>query len=478
MTLELLDKYADLIEAEAACRWVGDFCRVMDPAYESAAHAKRLCEHLEAVERREIDRLMVFMPPRHSKSYHVSQRFPAWYLGRHPDHQVILASYGADLAEFNSRIVRNLISDQRYPFATRIAEDSRAVTRWATEQGGVLVAAGVGGPMTGFGANLLDIDDPIKDREQADSEVYRERVWQWYTDVARTRLMPAGSIVLTQTRWHENDLAGRVLNSPGASRWTVLEMPALDPDGRALWPSWYDVAALAEIRETLGSRGWNALYQQRPSSAEGGLFKRAWFNRRWRELPELTMTIQAVDSAFKDGVGNDYSVIATWGTDGKDYYLIDLWRQRVEYPDLERAIIDQYRKWSPAGVLIEDTASGQVAVQMLQRTTMLPAVPVKVTASKSVRAGAVAPVCEANKVVLPDDAPWVSDWIDEHASFPQGTHDDMVDTTSMALGRLRQWEIELDQPEFENVTEWVDDDEDDDESGLLADFGFRGARSR
>lgn len=434
-TLDAAREYLPELKAEAARRWLSSFCSLMDPAYTPARHTTAICDHLEAVERGEIDRLALFLPPRHSKTYHVSQRFPAWYLGRHPEHQVILASYGADLAESNSRVVRNLLSDVRYPFDTRVAQDSAAVNRWSTDARGTIIAAGVGGAMTGFGAHLMVIDDPVKGREEADSDAYRERAWEWYSDVARTRLMPGGKIVLCQTRWHEDDLAGRAVFA-NPDRWTIVKMPALSADDEPLWPEWFDRAALDEIRVDIGSRAWTALYQQEPSAAEGGMFKRAWFERRFDGTPDLPLVVQAVDSAFKTGTLNDYSVIATWGTDGVDYYLLDVWRDRVEFPELRKAILTCAEQWSPNAVLIEDTAAGQSVLQDLHRGTRLPLIPWKVTASKEARAAAVSPICEALKVVLPSGATWRDAWIDEHAAFPTGLHDDMVDTTSMALARL------------------------------------------
>lgn len=310
----------------------------------------------------------------------------------------------------------------------------------------MVIAAGVGGGVTGFGADVLLIDDPVKNREDADSETMREKAWQWYLDVARTRLMPNGAIVLQMTRWHEDDMAGRVLNSPGASEWTVLNLPALAEAGdtlgrdigQPLWPDWYDEQALADLKRDLGTRSWLALYQQRPTAEEGGMFKRSWFTDRYETAPKMQTIIQTVDSAFKTGVANDYSSIATWGTDGVNYYVLDVWRDKVEFPQLMTAVQDNYAKQAtkPHALLIEDTASGQSVIQQLRSTTKLPVIPVRVSASKEARAGSVAPLAEALKVKLPKYAPWVDEWIEEHVSFPTGKHDDLVDTTSMALARL------------------------------------------
>lgn len=442
---ETLSEFEPTLRAEAARRWLPDFCALMDPSYQSAKHTRILCDHLMAVERRDIDRLMVFMPPRHSKSYHVSQRFPAWYMGRNPDKQIILMSYGDDLAEDNSRKVRNLMREGEYPFRVRVADDTRAVNRWGTDQGGIVIAAGIKGALTGRGADVLDIDDPFKDREEADSESHRNKVWEAYTDVALTRLMPGGAIILTQTRWHEDDLAGRILNNPGSARWTVVEMPAIDDDGQALWPEWFDAEYFTALKEEIGTRSWNALYMQRPQATEGGTFKREWMARRHtdRDLTDVKFRqiIQTVDSSFKTGVGNDPSVIQTWGTDGIDYFLLDLWRKKVEFPELITAIQAEFQKDRPYGrprtVLVEDTAAGQSALQVLRRSTSIPVIPGSVRESKEARAEAITPLFEAGKVSLPARHPLVEEFVNELCAFPTGRHDDHVDCASAALKRLR-----------------------------------------
>jgi predicted phage terminase large subunit-like protein len=438
------------IRRELGRRELAEFCALMDPFYERAVHSDLLCAELEAVDRGDNDRLIVMEPPRHSKTYHTSERFPAWTMGRDPRQQVILASYAAELAWQNSRKARDLFSHPLWPFRARLRNDSQAMNRWETTEGGILLAAGVGGAMTGFGAHKLIIDDFVKNREDADSEVIREKQWQWFTSTARTRLMPNGAIIVTATHWHEDDLIGRILNSPGAARWRVFRLPAIaedanDPLGRkpgaALWPAWYDVPALDEIRVDIGSRDWSALYQQRPTADEGGMFKRAWFARRWADdtLPKMVHTVLVLDAAFKTGVQNDPSSLHLWGTDGIDFYVLAERRGRWEYPDLRRETISMADWYKPQTVLIEDTAAGQSAIQELRRDTMLPIVAHKVTASKEARAGAVSPLCEAGKVLLPEHAPWVDEWIDEHAAFPNGRHDDRVDNTSAALERLSRY---------------------------------------
>ncbi len=432
---------------------MADFCHHMDDAYIQADHTDLLIKHLEALEKREINKLAVFMPPRHGKTYHVSERFPAWYLGKNEKHRVILASYAAELAQFNSRRARALVQDQRFPFPVRVSEGSSAVNRWDTDKGGGVIAAGVGGGLTGFGADLLIIDDPVKDRADADSETRRDATWQWYQEVARTRKMPGGVELLAQTRWHEDDLAGRILNSAGAEGWIVVQLPAIaeagDALGRsvgeALWPTRFPAEALPSVEQgEISSRAWKALYQQQPTADEGGMFKRAWW-KRYRALPQLTRVEQYVDSAFKEGVGNDWTVIATWGGDASgNYYVLEVWRARVEFPELVHAIRDTNRRMahllgrSSIAVVIEDKASGQSAIQQLKRDGGISIIPYKLPAgsSKISRADGVTSFVEAGRVHLPEDATWVADFVDEHAAFPTGKHDDMVDTTSMALDRL------------------------------------------
>ncbi|MBA3366138.1 MAG: phage terminase large subunit [Actinobacteria bacterium] len=435
-----------LAAAELARRHLPDFLALLLQGYERAPHVDLLCEHLEALSRREIDRLMLFMPPRHGKSLHVSQGFPAWYLGRRPRDQVILASYASELAEENSRRVRRFVSDPRFPFAATLSAESTAVNRWHLEQGGAVIAAGVGGGITGFGAHLLIIDDPVKDRAEADSETTRNRTFSWYSEVAQTRLMPGGVVLLTMTRWHADDLAGRLLASRGGDAWTVLRLPALAvdedplgrPEGEPLWPAWFPADALPSVElGAIDSRAFAALYQQRPTLEQGGILRRDWLAARYDTLPGGLRLVQAVDSAFKTGVSADFSVIATWATDGKIFYVIDVWRRRVEFPELVREITSHALEHGPEAIAIEDAASGQSAIQELRANTNLPIIPVRPQGSKESRLAAVSGLFEAGKVLLPQNAAWLGAWIEEHVEFPQGRHDDMVDTTSLALSRIR-----------------------------------------
>ena len=443
----VLKHFAD---KELARRHLPDFCRLMDDKYEATRHTALLCDHLEALERRDIERLAVFMPPRHSKSYHVSQRFPAWFLGRNPDQLVKLASYGADLAESNSRKVRALVRDkQRWPFSVSVSGDSFAVNLWHTaNSAGEVGAVGVGGPLTGMGADLLVVDDPFKGPDDSGSALQRDRVWDWYTQVADTRMQPNGVQLLTQTRWHDDDLAGRILNSPLGSTWTVLTLPAIAVDedalgrgpGEALWPERFPLDRLEQLRKTMGSKSFNALYQQDPLPIKGTMFQPEWFERRYNALPARSTLaiIQTIDSAWRTGVSNDWSVIATWATDGLDYYLIDVFRKRLEYVDLRKAVQDKFAEQQPLKIYCEDASSGLALISELRRTTNLPIIGVPPRGSKQSRAEMATPYFEATRVVLPREAPWLDAWIAEHLRFPNGKHDDQVDTTAMAIIFLNQ----------------------------------------
>ena len=306
--------------------------------------------------------------------------------------------------------------------------------------------------MTGFGADLLVIDDPIKDRVEANSEVRRNQVWDWYTEVAKTRLQRGGLELLMMTPWHEDDISGRIQNSAGASRWTVLRLPALcddpatDPLGRTqgevLWPDGPPLpsVALGEI----STRAFQALYQCAPTAQDGDIFQRAWMNRRYKRLPELKRAAFYVDGAWtgkkSPGVSSSRSAIGVWGTDGIDYYLVHAWAELVEYPELKRKVVDSYRHWRPIAPsftpCVEKAASGIPILQEMKRSSSIPFVGVNVDQSKVVRAEAVSQLFESGHVLLPESAPWLDDWIEEHIKFPTGTTDDLVDTTSGCLARL------------------------------------------
>ena len=445
---ELLRKAAERDGAnELARRHLGDFCALMDPGFTMARHTAKIIEALEAVERGDINKLAIELPPRHGKSYLASERFPAWYMGRNGDRQLIIASYGAELAVQKARTARNLLEDDRSPFDVKVSQDSAAAHRWATTKGGVVIAAGVGGSLTGFGAHGAIIDDPVKDREDADSPTQSEKKWAWYQEILRTRLMRGSWQVLMQTRWGENDLAGRIRNSAGASDWFWLTLPLFavenDPLGRAigelLWPEG-ELPIPSVDKGEISSRGFQALYQQDPQPDTGLIFKREWLdlNPGWTSLPEMEATVLAIDCASKDGVTNDFSAATVWGKSGGKNYLIGGRHGRMEYTELKRmthALIETYQ---PTVTVVEDTSSGTPLIQEMRRSGIPLASDIP-KGKKEARAEAITPLFEAGLVVLPAQrSVWLDEWIGQHLRFGSGqSHDDYVDTSVMALNRLR-----------------------------------------
>jgi len=426
------------------------FAQATFPRYQPAPHHRLIADALMQVERGEIDRLIITMPPRHGKTELASIRFPAWYLGRNPDKRILAASYAASLAYRLSRQARNVVGGIGWPFpAVRIADDLAQVQQWDLAGGrGGYQAAGVGGGLTGAGGHLILIDDPVKNQEEADSASFRDGVWDWYQSVAYTRQEEHGAIVLIMTRWHSDDLAGRLLaaQAQGGDRWTVLHLPALaepgDPLGRepgaALWPEKYDVAALDRIRMAAGSRVFAALYQGQPSNDDTALLKREWW-RTYREAPaRFDRVIQSWDMTFKGGAANDYVVGQVWGKVGADCYLLDQVRARLDFPATLAAIRDLTARWPAAHIkLVEDTANGPAVIATLSRE-IVGLVPVRPEGGKVARVNAIAGVVESGNVYLPDPRayPWAADFIEEAAAFPTGAHDDMIDAMSQGLVRL------------------------------------------
>lgn len=435
------DEVLLLARMDLAC-----YATALWPPFELAAHHRCIVDKLEAVERGEIDRVMIFMPPRHGKSFLGTQVFAAWFLGRHPDRSIITACYGQELADDFGRQVRNLVSDPLHHAIFpefRLADDSNSMRRFGTTAGGSYYAVGRGGPITGRGAHLLLIDDPLKDAEEARSEVIRRALHEWFSSVAYTRLQPGGAVVLISTRWHEDDLAGRLIREDPKG-WDILCLPAIaEVDdgfrraGDALWPEKFPIMVLEEKRAVIGGAAFESLYQQRPAAAEGVIFKREWW-RYFRDPPAFRRIVHSWDTAFKSGAENDFSVCTIWGVAGNGhYYLLWLWRGKVEFPDLKRRMISLAEQWKPIQILVEDKASGQSLIQELGYATALPIIPIKVDKDKRARAEAITPLIEAGVVFLPESAPWLQDFVDELAAFPNGVHDDAVDSTTQALNYLR-----------------------------------------
>lgn len=432
-----------------------DLLEVTDPSYVRAAHLELLNEYLLKCERREIRRLMIFMPPQHGKSTTTSKGFAAHWMGMFPDEPVILASYGQDWAEHWGREVRGLMQEYgEEVFGLKVRQDSKAAGRWQLEgRKGGMTAVGIGGSMTGRGAGLALLDDPVKDQEEARSPIIQQRNIDWYQTVLKTRLAQNGVIVLIMTRWHENDLAGYILRTEGHA-WTVLNLPAIAEDGdmmgrqvgEALWELKYSRNYLDEIRygaidpESGQRKGgttsywFNAMYQQRPTEEEGGRFKRHWW--QWYTLGQLPGTpmqgVNAIDTAGYDTkTTGDYAVVHSACKVGPDVFTTNIQRGHWEFPELiQRARNAQLENGWP--ILVEEVPWSKPVIQALRNHGCM-VIAFKIGGhSKEARAdGGAVPYVEAGRWYVPVGAVWVDEFIEEHAAFPNGVHDDQVDTTSM-----------------------------------------------
>lgn len=415
------------------------FSEYTNPAYIPAPHHNLIAEKLESVGRGEIKRLMIAMPPRHGKSELASRRFPAMLMGLYPGKQVIAASYNSDLANDFGREVRNIVDSPEYGmlFDTRLAQDSKAANRWHTNAGGMYVAAGVGTAITGRGADVLLIDDPFKDREEADSELRRQRVWDWYTSTAYTRLMPGGAIVVINTRWHDDDLSGRLLaeQANGGDQWELLSLPAIDIGGNALWPEWYPLERLEQIRGVLPARDWNSLYQQNPIPDDGDYFKSGWFGE-YDELPANLRMYGASDYAVTDGDG-DFTEHGIAGVDSNNnLYVADWWRGQTAADVWIEKKCDMILEHKPhcwfgeAGPIrraIEPFLMRRMqAREAYCRIEWLPSISDKPTRARPIQA-----LASMGKVYFPKNAPWKHELLAQMLRFPAGKYDDGVDVMSL-----------------------------------------------
>lgn len=429
-------------------------------AYLDMAGKYRLAQHLQIIDAALCDveagrckRLIIEVPPRHGKSLLSSKYFPAWFLGRNPDRRVILASYGADLASDFGRAARDVLEawGERV-FGVKVSAKSSAANRWDIDgHRGGMITAGVGGPITGRGADVLIIDDPIKNREDAESKGIRDKQWGWFTSTAYTRLEPDGAIIVIQTRWHEDDIAGRLQQeaAAGGEQYRVIRLPAIADDdadelgrakGEALWPTRYGLDRLQQIAAAVGSYVWNALYQQRPVAPEGNLLRKTWFESYDTPPTEFDAQWQSWDCTFKDTDGSDYVVGQVWGRVGADRYLLDQVRDRMDYPTTKRAMRALSKRWPNATAkYVEDKANGSAIISEMSRE--IPGIiPVNPEGGKVARVAAISPIVEAGNVWLPHRslAAWVPEFIEECAAFPNGAHDDQVDAMSQGLVQEQQ----------------------------------------
>jgi len=426
-----------LAQAELSRRSLPEFAQRIFPGWRNAAHLDRIAQLLEAVERGELRRLMINLPPRHGKSLLCSQIFPAWYLGRNPRRHVIMATHSVELSERNSRAARLFVQDELWPFAARLSEDSTSAARWNLVDGGGLFACGVESSVTGRGADKLILDDVQHDSGTA---AERESAWRWFCEIAIPRLEPSAAIVAIGTRFAEDDLFGRLLAAEDGGEWTVLRLPAIaeehDPLGRsagdALWPARVPLAELEARRRGMGARWFECQFQQDPVPLEGNVFKASWL-QRYDTAPEFEKIVVALDAAAKTGVANDYSVLVVLGIAKNGYYLLDVIRRRVEYPDLVRITTATYERWAPSSIYVEDTSNAVALIQELRRESRLPIVPVRPQGSKIARAEGITGAVESGRVYLPAEAAWLTEFERELLAFPNAKHDDQVDAFVMAV---------------------------------------------
>ena len=426
------------------------FVKRVWPEFIEGSHHKKIAEKFNDLANGKIKRLIINMPPRHTKSEFASFLLPAWMIGRRPKLKIIQSTHTTELAVRFGRKAKTLMDAPEYKeiFPTRLREDSQAAGKWETEQGGEYYAAGVGSAITGRGADLLIIDDPHSEQDAMNIDAL-ERAYEWYTSGPRQRLQPGGAIVLVMTRWNTKDLTGMLLRESGnvkSDKWELIEFPAILPSGKAVWPEYWKLEELEGVKASLSLQKWNAQWMQNPTSEEGALIKREWW-RKWEKdtIPPLEHVIQSYDTAFMKKETADYSAITTWGVfhnnedSGPQLILLDAIKDRFEFPELRRIAYQQYQYWQPETVLVEAKASGLPLTYELRKM----GIPViNYTPSKGndkhSRVNSVAPLFESGQIWAPVDKEFAQEVIEECAAFPYGDHDDLVDSMTQAVMRFRQ----------------------------------------
>jgi predicted phage terminase large subunit-like protein len=434
------------------------FVKRVWPDFIEGEHHKKIAEKFNDLANGKIKRLIINMPPRHTKSEFASFLLPAWMIGRKPDLKIIQTTHTTELAVRFGRKSKTLMDMPEYKeiFITRLREDSQAAGKWETEQGGEYYAAGVGSAITGRGADLLIIDDPHSEQDAMNQDAL-ERAYDWYTSGPRQRLQPGGAIILVMTRWNTKDLTGSLLRESGnikSDKWELIEFPAILPSGKSVWPEFWKLDELENVKASISLQKWNAQWMQNPTSEEGAIIKREWW-RKWEKetIPPLQHVIQSYDTAFMKKENSDYSAITTWGIfqtnedSGPQLILLDAVKDRFEFPELRRIAYQQYQYWQPETVLIEAKASGLPLTYELRKM----GIPViNYTPSKGndkhTRVNSVAPLFEAGQIWAPVDKDFAQEVIEECAAFPYGDHDDLVDSTTQAVMRFRQGGF-VDHPE-------------------------------
>lgn len=427
------------------------------PSFIHGRHHEKMARAFERVARGEVKRLIINMPPRHTKSEFASYLLPSWFLGMYPGKKIIQTSHTAELAVGFGRKVRNLVDSDAYKDIfpdVALQSDSKAAGRWATNYGGDYFAIGVGGAVTGKGADLLIIDDPHSEQEAALSEVNPEiydKTYEWYTSGPRQRLQPGGAIVIVMTRWSKKDLTGQVLKAAAqrsGEEWEVIDFPAIMPSGKPLWPQFWSLKELAALKEELPNGKWMAQYMQQPTSDVSAIIKREWW-QIWPDdsPPFCEFVIQSWDTAFLKTERSDYSACTTWGVFHKpdatginraNIILLNAFKARMEFPELKQRAQQEFKEWNPDTLIVEAKAAGSPLIFEL-RAMGIPVQEYTPTKGndKIARLNSVSDIFASGMVWVPNTN-WAEELVEEVASFPSGEHDDMVDSMSQALIRYRR----------------------------------------
>ena len=448
----LLERAKKIEESEASQQDFLTFVKTVWPDFIEGRHHKIMGDKFNRLADGSLKRLIVNMPPRHTKSEFASYLLPAWLMGRNPRIKIMQTTHTAELAYRFGRKTRNLMNSSDYSSIfekVKLSQDSQAAGRWETANGGEYFAAGGGGAVTGRGADLLIIDDPHSEQD-ALSPTAMEHAYEWYTSGPRQRLQPGGSIVIVMTRWAENDLTGKLQRQQArdilADKWEIVEFPAIMPESEEpLWPEFWNKKDLLSVKGSLSVGKWEAQWQQNPTSEVSAILKRNWW-KTWekKDIPPLSYIMQSYDTAYSKKETADFSAITTWGVfqpvEGEPpcIILVDARKGRWDFPDLRRKALEEYNYWEPECVLIEAKASGMPLTQEL-RTMGIPVMNYSPSRGndKFTRVNSIAPIFESGLVYAPDTT-WAEEVIEECAAFPAGENDDYVDTVTQALRRFRE----------------------------------------
>jgi len=444
------------------------FVQQMWPIFISGKHHQIMADAFERVASGDLKRLIINMPPRHTKSEFASFLLPSWFLGKFPEKKIIQTAHTAELAVGFGRKVRNLVSSEQYAkvFDMKLSSDSKAAGRWNTDKGGDYFAIGVGGAVTGKGADLLIIDDPHSEQEakQGNPAVF-DNVYEWYTSGPRQRLQPGGAIIIVMTRWSKRDLTGQILKSSdksGVDDWEIIEFPAILPSGTPLWPGFWSKTELEALKAELPVSKWEAQYQQNPTSEEGAIVKRdQWQIWPHDDPPDCSYVIQSWDTAFEKTNRSDYSACTTWGVFShpdkhgnlkQNIILLNAFKERMEFPELKKAAFEMWTEWQPDTLIVEKKAAGAPLIYEMRKMgiPLSEYTPGKGN-DKIARVNSISDLFASGIVWCPDKR-WAEEVVEEMASFPNGDHDDLVDSSSQALIRFRQGgfiSIDSDEKDYE-----------------------------